>query len=99
MFGFSIFTYLKIGAMLVIGIFVVSVVNNYTAMSGIIAENEQTIKRLEGKLTGAYMRIDRRDNAIAALPDKCRAQAQEWVKTGDIPAPFNPFGYGESSQR
>ncbi len=88
----SILFYIKVLGVIAIVTVVGTITKNVMSMSSVITEQAATIKRLEGRLSGAYMRIDRRDNAIAALPDKCRAMAQEWVKTGDIPAAFNPFG-------
>lgn len=88
----AILTYIKIFGVIVVMTVAATVVTNVMSMSARIADQQQTIKRLEGKLSGAYMRIDRRDAAILALPDRCKAQALEWVKTGDIPSSFNPFG-------
>jgi len=87
----AILTYAKIFGVVIVMTIAATVVTNVMSMSVRISDQQQTIKRLEGKLSGAYMRIDRRDAAIMSLPDKCKAQALEWVRTGDIPSPFNPF--------
>lgn len=71
--------------------FISTTIGHYTSLSGELEKSRAQVKRLEGRLAGAVMRIERRDNAIDALPTQCRAQAQGWVRTGDIPIRFKPF--------
>ena len=60
-------------------------------LTGDKAELSAQLKRLEGRYAGAVMRLERRDAAVAALPTQCRIQAQDWIKTGNIPVKFDPF--------
>jgi hypothetical protein len=66
------------------------VIGKYTAMSGTIAEQRQSIKSMTSRLEGAHMRINRRDDAIAAVGGTCAEKVKRYIKEGP-PAPFDPF--------
>lgn len=84
MFGLTkYFLYAAIVGGIALGIY--STFNSFQESGRKIAELEATVKRQEGRLNGAYLRIQRRDDAVDALPAQCRTKALYYIKTGDIP--------------
>lgn len=70
---------------------VYGILGNAGTSATTITAQKTEIARLEGKLRGAEMRVDRRNDAIGALPAQCRDKALGYIKSGDIPKPFKPF--------